>query len=274
LLAGLDNSSCKRFAEGNGLRLTLGLPSRLPIACPAVLARFLLALEVGIEAFDAPVPLGGLFDGVPLAGVSGLKRRLEAYGSAVCGRGMSGLLGRRTGPDMRELPFAPVDAPLEDADVAVEAFDATLLLSALNFDGPRPALPSSGFDFEGDRVAMAELGRSGRFLAALLARLCSAINSFKVERPDCAGFELGPEAARDCDAWREAFGLFGSFSRRVLDFASSLFMMPSAFSGHVLAKIQYVALIPSLTFGLASSRPFLIHLSARSSPPDDSKWAL
>jgi hypothetical protein len=69
---------------GSGLRLgILGLASRLGGA--TVLARFLLALVVGAGAFDGPVPLGEFPDGVPLAGVSGLRRRREAYGSAVCG---------------------------------------------------------------------------------------------------------------------------------------------------------------------------------------------
>ena len=83
LLVDSDSLRC-RDDGGNGLRLTrLGLASRLGGA--AVLARFLLALVVGAGAFEVPVPLGELPDGVPLAGVSGLKRRLEAYGSAVCG---------------------------------------------------------------------------------------------------------------------------------------------------------------------------------------------
>jgi len=55
----------------------LGLGSRLGPVCAAVLVQFLLALVVGIP-FDGPVPFGELFDGVPLAGVSGLNSRLEA----------------------------------------------------------------------------------------------------------------------------------------------------------------------------------------------------
>lgn len=139
---------------------------------------------------------------------------------------------------MRELPFAPVGAPPEDVEVAVEALETALLVSPLSFEGPRLALLSSGFGLEGERVAIAEFGRSGRFLAALLARLCSAIISLSVERPDCAGLELGPDAALDCDACSDAFGLFGSFSNSVRDLASSLFMIPSAFSGQVFAKVQ------------------------------------
>jgi hypothetical protein len=82
LLVGRDAVTCRGPGPGpgpgSGLRLgILGLASRLGPVCAAVFARFLLALVVGIP-FEAPVPFGELFDGVPLAGVSGLNRRLEA----------------------------------------------------------------------------------------------------------------------------------------------------------------------------------------------------
>lgn len=128
LLVGRDSVRC-RDDGGSGLRLTrLGLVSRLGGA--AVLARFLLALVVGAGAFDGPVPLGEFPDGVPLAGVSGLRRRLEAYGSAVCGLWISGLRGLRTGPDMRELPFE-----VEDSTDTFDAVDVTLF-SGRSFEGP------------------------------------------------------------------------------------------------------------------------------------------
>jgi hypothetical protein len=76
LLDGRDAVTCR--GPGNGLRLgILGLASRLGPFWAAVLARFLLALVVGIP-FDAPVPFGESLDGVPLAGVSGLNKRFEA----------------------------------------------------------------------------------------------------------------------------------------------------------------------------------------------------
>jgi hypothetical protein len=75
LLAGRDSVRCR--AEGSGLRLgTLGLASRL--AGATVCARFLLALVVEAEGFAIPVSFGELPDGAPLAGVSGLNKRLEA----------------------------------------------------------------------------------------------------------------------------------------------------------------------------------------------------
>jgi len=74
-LVGRDSARCRD--GGSGLRLgILGLASRLGGA--TVLARFLLTLVVGAGAFDGPVPLGEFPDGVPLAGVSGRRRRLEA----------------------------------------------------------------------------------------------------------------------------------------------------------------------------------------------------
>jgi hypothetical protein len=76
LLEGRDAVTCRE--PGSGLRLgILGLASRLGPVCAAVFARFLLALVLGIS-FDAPVPFGELFDGAPLAGVSGRNSRLEA----------------------------------------------------------------------------------------------------------------------------------------------------------------------------------------------------
>jgi hypothetical protein len=128
LLVGRDSVRC-RDDGGSGLRLgILGLASRLGGA--TVLARFLLALVVGAGAFDGPVPLGEFPDGVPLAGVSGLRRRLEAYGSAVCGLWISGLRGLRTGPDIRELPL-----DVEDSTDTFDAVDVTLF-SGRSFEGP------------------------------------------------------------------------------------------------------------------------------------------
>ena len=86
---------------------------------------------------------------------------------------------------MRELPFAVVDVVLDaGAGVAFVAVEATLLCSLLSFDGPRLALLRSGFDLIGDSVAIADVDLSGRFLAELFARLCSAISSFNVDLLD------------------------------------------------------------------------------------------
>ena len=123
LLVGLE--PCVEAAKpALGLRLA-GLPNGLPAAFPEVFARFLAALEVGIDAFEPAVPFGGLLAGVSSAGVSGRSGRFEAYGSAVCGLVNSGLRGRRTGPDMSELPFFVVVELVGGVADVVEAVEVT-----------------------------------------------------------------------------------------------------------------------------------------------------
>lgn len=154
---------------------------------------------------------------------------MEAYGSAVCGLAISGLRGLRTGPDIRELPFV-----VEESVDTLDAVDVTLL-SGRSFEGPLLCARNSGLGLDGDIVAIAELGRSGRFLAALFARLCSAINSFNVDRPpgrDAPDIEL---VEPPCSA---ALGLFESFSKSARDLGSSLSIIAFAFSVQVFAKVQ------------------------------------
>ena len=81
LLVGLE-SWVEAAKPAWDLRLA-GLPDGLGTALPAVLARFLTALNVGIVPLDAAVLLGGLFAGVLSAGVSGRSACFDAYGSAV-----------------------------------------------------------------------------------------------------------------------------------------------------------------------------------------------
>jgi len=103
-------SICGRPRIMTGLRFR-GLPPGLAVGRPDFVP-LLPATDEVIDAFDAPVPFCGLPKGESFAGVSGRNIRLEAYGSAVCGRCISGLLGRRTGPDIKELPFlAALDDP-------------------------------------------------------------------------------------------------------------------------------------------------------------------
>jgi hypothetical protein len=86
-------------------------------------------------------------------------------------------------------------------------------------------------------VAIAELGRSGRLRAALLARLCSAISSFNVDlalgrgAPDIELVLVDPP----CSA---ALGLFESFSNNARDLGSSLSIMAFALSVQTLANVQ------------------------------------
>lgn len=78
--------------------------------------------------------------------------------------------------------------------------------------------------FIGERLAMAELGRSGNFLAAREAFFCAAIVSLSAARAfDAAALgllvELGPTLL--VKTALSASGFEGSFSSSCLDFASS-----------------------------------------------------
>ena len=103
--------------------------------------------------------------------------RFEAYGSAVCGRCSSGLLGRLTGPDINALFLLPDDLTSDGVSDAVEAADATRF-SVRRCDGARAAFVpfACALGLEGESVAIAELGLSGNRPSAL-ARLCCAITS-------------------------------------------------------------------------------------------------
>jgi hypothetical protein len=244
---------------------------------PAVFARFLAALDVGIPLLALVELFGGLFPALPSPGVSGRSMFLDPYGSAVCGRVISGLLGRLTGPDMSALPFRAVaDMGGDVIDDTTDAFDAIRLDSGRveldKFEGPLDALPTFVLGLEGDICAIAEFGRSGSLPAAFAFR-CSAIisrNAFRLAAP----VALEVVVALLTDAWRVAFGLFESRSRAVFDLGSRLDMIAFALSGQPFAKVQYAARIASFTFGFASSRPFLMHFSASSRPPELSKCDL
>jgi hypothetical protein len=133
---------------------------------------------------------------------------------------------------MRELPFE------EDSVDAFDAVDVTLF-SDRSFEGPLLWERTSGFGLAGDIEAIAELGRSGKFRAVLLARLCSAISSFSVDRPPGRGAAaLGTELVLALPPCSAALGLFASFSSSALDFGSSLSMMAFALSVHTLANVQ------------------------------------
>lgn len=131
------------------------------------------------------VSLAGVFSGV-IEGVAFLALRLLAYGSAVAGRASSGLRGGLRGADIREpdpLVFDDAKADLADADVDI-AEGGRGTCDVLDVEGCiRVLIDVVNCDFTGEKVARAELGRSGRFLAAaILALFCSAIFSFKVDR--------------------------------------------------------------------------------------------
>lgn len=81
LLVGLE--SCAEVAKAVRGLFPAGEPDGLSRVVLDDFARFLVVLEVGIELFEPVVPFGGLFAGLPSAGVSGRNGRFDAYGSAV-----------------------------------------------------------------------------------------------------------------------------------------------------------------------------------------------
>lgn len=240
LLVGLDPWT-ELLKPDRGLALP-GLCAGLPVVFPAVFARFLAALDVGIEVFEFAVPFGGLLAGVASAGVSGLRGCFEAYGSAVCGRTISGLRGLRTGPDMRELPFFAVEVFVGGVADTVDAVDTTRVsgfFELCRFEGARVVLLRLVFarGLAGESCAIAELGRSGSSPAAFAFR-CSAIISRRALRLAAPVALAVVAALLACEVCRDAFGLFESFSSAVFDFGSSVDIIAFAFSGQLLANVQ------------------------------------
>lgn len=134
--------------------------------------------------------LSGLLAGL-LVGVSGRGFRRVAYGSAVAGRVSSGRRGRRSGADIKEpadkLAAVKVDVcPLEEAVIAAAAAAAPdvaarrLEVEAEKVDPSRDPCPLRRVDvgrpadvdveetcLTGEKVACADVGRSGRRLLAI-----------------------------------------------------------------------------------------------------------
>ena len=108
------------------------------------------------------------------------------------------------------------------------------------------------------------------------------IVSLSVGLPGVVAPSLDRVVPEPCETWSR-FGFPGSFSRRALDLVSNADIIlhlsaravlqvghetyPSALSGHTRAKTQYVPRMLSLTPGLGSAKPFLMHFSISSSPP-------
>ena len=112
---------------------------------------------------------------------------------------ISGLRGRLTGPDIRELPFfVPVDDPGGSAVDAFDAVDTLRLVTLDRLDGRVVELvaPAGARAFAGERSAIAEFGRDGS-LPAALAFLCSAITSLNVLRLAVPGREVADVVVTD-----------------------------------------------------------------------------
>ena len=156
-------------------------------------------------------------------------RLLAAYGSAVAGLAISGLLGRRTGAAISELP-ADVWAVRVVLEVSLDNADGGLAAPA-RAAPDRAATPEEpGVDFTGEKCACAELGRSGMFFAANAALRCAAIASRTDGRAVAAGraFEVVVVVLEIDEASELEFGLCGSFSSCCRDFGSRLSMIFSA----------------------------------------------
>jgi hypothetical protein len=179
-------------------------------------------------------------------------------------------------------PCDKFDASARGREVGAEAADEC------------DALDEPDTDRTGEIVAMADPGRAGRFRVAR-AFFCASIASLK------DGFELVPivlfERPIPGRAAGSVFlgelGLLGSFwsSFCAVESRASIMLQgqlathltrkgrgdapyASALAGQTVAKSQYVARMRSRTPGFASARPFLIHFSRRSRPPECSIWFL
>ena len=134
----------------------------------------------------------------------------------MAGRGISGLLGLRTGPDIND-PCAVDEAEevgpglVEDVVEEVEGCPrvAELPASTADFAGGRPA------SLTGESSAIAELGRSGMRFAAKAAFFCAAIVSLRaVLAFDVAALGLADDPGPTLLVKEAcvAFGLLESFS--------------------------------------------------------------
>jgi len=177
----------------------------------------------------------GLLTGLAVDGVSGRPPFLVAYGSAVCGRGISGLFtGLLAAPDMRLLGLV---VAVDDVDVVVSV-DLTEVVEAIDMFEAILAGPDAAggaiardpdprfaidFDFAGDMDAMAVIGLAGCLFAAA-ARLSAAILSLREERAPPGLLVVEAEKA-DCAPPFGALGLCESRSTADLIFGSSEFSM-------------------------------------------------
>jgi hypothetical protein len=196
--------------------LRTGLTAGLLRVCDC--GRAALEVEDPIDFFSDLT--AGVFSGVVVVDGVILPPGRTEYGSAVFGLFSSGRrIGRRTVPLIRD----PVPVELFKVDFvdspdmadggragpedAVEALDILLALA-----------PSDlvEIDLGGEYVAAAELGRSGMPLAAAnLARLCSAIFSFRLVLAIPGPTDLENDDTAGCDDASDALGLFGSLSKPV-----------------------------------------------------------
>jgi hypothetical protein len=189
----------------------------------------LAGVRVVLFAVDFTVDFWGLVLGL-IVGVDCWTpaRRLVAYGSAVAGLAISGLLGRLTGADIREDVVDPCDAWLPDV-ISRDIADGSLAVVERAALG-RALTELEDEDLTGEKDDCAELGRSGNLSAAAWAAFrCATIASRIDCLPDASpGFAFEVVLAPKLDteeASDPAFGFLESFSSWPLDLASRLFII-------------------------------------------------
>lgn len=118
-----------------------------------------------------------------------------------------------------------------------DAVDAVLASVLAGPEGPDGARLVADLGLAGDSCAMADTGLSGS-LPAALAFLCSAIISRRAFLLATPPVRAAGAALAVCELCKAAFGLFGSRSSAVFDFASSVAEIAIALSGQVFANVQ------------------------------------
>ena len=126
----------------------------------------------------------------------------------------------------------------------------------------------------GEKDDIAEPGRAGRLFAAIAAFFCASSASLSEGFGGPVLFARARPGRTTGLAFLGELGLPGSFWRSLSCAGSRVDIVKSALAGHICANGQKVPRIFSLTPGLGSARPFLMHFSTRSRPPACSIWLL
>ena len=199
--------------EGLGRGLGFGLPLEIGL------------LLLGLGKLDFLELLIGLSAGLGSFGVSGRAPFRRAYGSAVFGRVSSGRLGRRTGPDMSDPATGAVEEEVVASLRLVAAADGGRAAPFEALEGTRLWL--FGADLSGEKVDIAELGRSGARLVTICF-FCAAIISLRLDLLavcDDLRSGLDPLLLEIDDEREDMFGLPLSFSSSCWDLESRAAMM-------------------------------------------------
>ena len=235
-----------------------------------------LLLALGVRAFCILGADGLIVESLLLGAWPG--RRTE-YGPAVAGLAISGRLnfvGRIGATDKPPCVFTAGSGRCFDeaASVFVDIVEEVETVRT------------------GVKEDIAEPGRAGKFLVAMVAFFCASMVSLREGFGGPFVLFEKPKPGRGllASTFGGEFGLSGACSRSLCCVASRALMILrrlaksrcilidarylSAFEGQIRANDQYVDRMFSRTPGLASASPFLIHFSASSRPPVCSTWLL